>query len=223
MSSTAQVPVEKWRVAIVEDHALVREGVRRMVESFAECEVVGTGGSLSDAVAIAASQCPDVLLLDNVLGSEQAIPQIPKLRERFPSCRLLVLSANDHPRQVRDALTHGADGYLFKDCAEHDLLDAIATVARGGCYVHPLLGARLAVSDRSETDDPLTEREREIARLIALGYMNHQIANRMFVSSRTVESHRANILAKLGLANRAELVRWALDRELIGPEPASRA
>jgi len=136
-----------------------------------------------------------------------------------PDAKVLVLSMQDDPRYVREAFEAGARGYVLKEAADTDVVDAVRAVASGERYVHPSLGARLVAAEAEERkraeSDPLSEREREVLRLLALGHTNQEIAALLYISVRTAETHRAHIMQKLGLASRAELVRYALDHGLI--------
>lgn len=202
------------KVLVCDDHALVRSGLRRLLESEEVFEVVGEAADAEQAVEKTAQLAPDVLLLDVVMPGRSGIDALLDLRAASPETRVLVLSMQDDPSYVRQAFAAGADGYLVKEAADADLVQAIQDVARGHRYVHPSLGARLAAleaeaHERAETD-PLSEREHEVLRLLALGHTNQEIAKLLFISVRTAESHRARIMQKLRLSSRAELVRYAL-------------
>jgi two-component system response regulator NreC len=136
-----------------------------------------------------------------------------------PNSKVLILSMQDDPRYVREAFAAGASGYVLKEAADTELVTAVREVAAGGRYVHPALGARMAVADaeaeRSVAEDPLSEREREVLRLLALGHTNQEIAKMLFVSVRTAETHRAHIMQKLRISTRAELVRYAISRGVL--------
>ena len=202
------------RVLVCDDHALVRSGLRRLLESEAAFDVVGEAADAEQAIAEVAELQPDVLLLDVVMPGRSGIDALADLHEASPHTRVLVLSMQDDPSYVRQAFAAGAQGYLVKEAADADLVQAIQDVASGHRYVHPSLGARLAALEadahkRAEAD-PLSEREHEVLRLLALGHTNQEIAKLLFISVRTAESHRARIMQKLRLASRAELVRYAL-------------
>lgn len=202
------------RVLVCDDHALVRSGLRRLLESEDVFDVVGEAADAEQAIAQVAELRPDVLLLDVVMPGRSGIDALADLQEASPDTRVLVLSMQDDPSYVRQAFAAGAQGYLVKEAADADLVQAIQDVASGHRYVHPSLGARLAALEadahkRAEAD-PLSEREHEVLRLLALGHTNQEIAKLLFISVRTAESHRARIMQKLRLASRAELVRYAL-------------
>jgi two-component system, NarL family, response regulator NreC len=203
------------RVLVCDDHALVRSGLRRLLEAEPGVEVVGEAADGDEAVASVREERPDVLLLDLVLPGRSGIDILPDLAEVAPETRVLVLSMQDDPAYVRQAFGAGADGYLLKEAADSELVQAIHEVANGRRYVHPLLGARLAAAeaaaDGKARTDPLSEREHEVLHLLALGHTNQEIAKLLYVSIRTAETHRARIMQKLGLKSRAEIVRYALE------------
>ena len=201
-------------VLICDDHALVRSGLRRLLETQPGVEVVDEAADAEQAIAGVADRRPSVLLLDIVMPGRSGIDAIPDLLEAAPETRILVLSMQDDASYVRQAFTAGAHGYLLKEAADAELVQAIHDVANGHRYVHPALGARLAAEEaeahaRAEAD-PLSQREHEVLRLLALGHTNQEIANLLDISVRTAETHRARIMQKLRLASRAELVRYAL-------------
>ena len=162
------------------------------------------------------------MLIDVTMPGESGIEAIPKLLEASPATKILVLSMQDDPRYVRDAFAAGASGYVLKEAADSEVVAAIQQVAAGGSYVNPALGARLVTADaqeRAEAEaDPLSEREHEVLRLLALGHTNQEIAKTLYISVRTAETHRAHIMQKLRLATRAELVRYALAHGLLTEE-----
>jgi two-component system response regulator NreC len=155
-------------------------------------------------------------VLDIELGADNSLDILPEMLGRSHKPKVLILSMHDEPGYVQEAFAAGAQGYLLKDSAESDLLDAIAALGRGDRYVHPTLGARLAQAALEGPSDPLTEREREIVRLLALGHTNQDIAKQLFLSVRTVETHRSHAMSKLNLKSRSDLVQWALETGLIG-------
>jgi two-component system response regulator NreC len=207
------------RVLIVDDHALVRTGISLLLQNEADLEPVGEAGSASEALRLARELAPDIVLLDVTLPGGSGLDSISPLLEVAPNAKVLMLSMHEDPTYVRAALEAGASGYVVKDAAFQELIDAIRRVAAGESYVAPSLGAKLAVSRASTgEDDDLSEREREVLVLLARGYTNQEIASRLFVSVRTVESHRAHILTKLRLSTRSDLVSYALDKGLLRPE-----
>ena len=207
------------RVLIVDDHAVVRSGLKLVLESEEGIEPVGEAGSARDAVFAARSTKPDVILLDVVMPDQSGIEVIPTLLKENPETKILVLSMQDDPHYVREAFAAGASGYVLKEAADREVVAAVREVAGGGRYVHPELGARLVTADseqrRRAEEDPLSERESEVLRLLALGHTNQEIAKQLFISIRTAETHRSHIMQKLRLSSRAELVRYALERGLL--------
>jgi two-component system response regulator NreC len=202
------------RVLVCDDHALVRSGLCRLLEAHADVEVAGEAANAEEAIARASQLSPDVVLLDIVMPGRSGIEALPDLLAAAPDAKVLVLSMQDDPNYVRRAFGAGASGYLLKEAADEELVEAVHDVANGRRYVHPLLGARLAVADVGGNgpaeQDPLSEREHEVLRLLALGHTNQEIAKLLFISVRTAETHRAHIMHKLGLSTRAEIVRYAL-------------
>jgi two-component system, NarL family, response regulator NreC len=204
-------------VLIVDDHAVVRAGLRLLLEREDDLEVVAEAGDAREAVFLTRRHKPGVILLDVSMPGRNGVDVVAELIQDSPESRVLMLSMEDDPSYVRQAFAAGASGYVLKEAVEADVVQAIRKVADGEQYVHPSLGARLvAPTIASGIDhDPLSDREREVLSLLALGHTNHEIAEELVVSVRTVESHRAHILAKLRLATRAELVRYALDNGLL--------
>ncbi len=211
------------RLLIVDDHQLVRSGLRRLLEAEEDLTVEeDEAGTAYDAVRLARLHKPDVVLLDVVMPGGSGLDAIPEILEAAPEARILALSMQDDPSYVRQAFAVGANGYVLKEAADDELLAAIREVAAGGRYVDPQLGARLAAADASaqaEAEaDPLSDREREVLRLLALGHTNQEISKMLYISVRTAETHRARIMQKLRLDSRAELVRYAIERGLLQEE-----
>jgi DNA-binding NarL/FixJ family response regulator len=212
---------EPIRVLIVDDHAVVRSGLKLLLEAEPGIEPIGEAENGSRAVFEAIELQPDVVLLDLVMPETGGLESMPTLLQSVPDAKVLVLSMQDDPRYVREAFAAGASGYLLKEAADVELVAAIRAVAVGERYVHPTLGARMVAADatarqRAETD-PLSDREREVLHLLALGHTNQEIADMLFISVRTAETHRAHIMRKLGLTTRAELVRYAIAEGLLEP------
>jgi two-component system response regulator NreC len=201
-------------VLICDDHALVRAGLRLLLESEGDLEVSGEAADADEAVDAVRESAPDVILLDVVLPGRSGIDAIAELREASRRTRILMLSMQDDPAYVRRAFSAGANGYLLKEAADSELVQAVRDVAQGRRYLHPVLGARLAAAEadakRLAPTDPLSAREHDVLRLLALGHTNQEISELLFLSIRTVETHRARIMHKLGLTSRADLVRYAL-------------
>jgi two-component system response regulator NreC len=207
------------RVLVVDDHAVVRAGLRRVLDAEDDIETVGEAPNAERAVYEAIETKPDVVLMDVVMPGKTGIEGLPALLQAVPDVSVLMLSMQDDPRYVREAFEAGASGYVLKEAADTDVVEAVRAVASGERYVHPALGARLVAAETEERkraeSDPLSEREREVLRLLALGHTNQEIAALLYISVRTAETHRAHIMQKLGLSSRAELVRYALDHGLV--------
>ena len=199
------------RVILVDDHAILRAGLRRVLEAEPDIEVVGEAESADRAVFESLSSRPDVVVMDVVMPGKSGIEGMPALLQAVPEAKVLVLSMQDDPRYVREAFEVGASGYVLKEAADTEVVGAVRAVAAGERYVHPTLGARLVAAEAEERKraeaDPLSEREREVLRLLALGHTNQEIAKMLYISVRTAETHRAHIMQKLRLSSRAELVR----------------
>ena len=210
---------EPIRVLIVDDHAVVRTGLRKVLEGEEGIEVVGEAGDARNAVFQTRETKPDVILMDVVMPGKTGIEAIPDVLHDAPEAKILILSMQDDPRYVREAFDAGASGYVLKEAADTEVVAAIREVARGGSYVNPALGARLAAAEaesrRRADEDPLSEREREVLRLLALGHTNQEIAKQLYISVRTAETHRAHIMQKLRLQSRAELVHYALEHGML--------
>jgi DNA-binding NarL/FixJ family response regulator len=204
-------------VLIVDDHALFRAGLRCRLELEHDITPVGEAATAEQAVTKARALQPNLVLLDLLLPGKNGNEAIPELAKVSPRSRVLVISSQAAPSSVRQALSAGAAGYVPKRASDQELVAAIRQVAAGEGYVDPDLGAKLVVADGSPALEPLSERERDILQLLALGYTNQEIGRKRFISVRTVDAHRAHIMRKLGLETRAELVLFALANGLIGP------
>ena len=206
-------------VLLMDDHVVVREGLRALLERQDDVVVLSEAGSVTEAVG--ADVEPDVVVADLVLPDDRGADVVKRLYERYPNAAILVLTMVDNPTDVQLCLAAGARGYLLKETASTELVDAVRKVAGGEDYLQPSLGAALAKwrdapgRVHAQAIDDLTAREREVLRLIALGHTNAEIAQMLYVSVRTVENHRASVMRKLGLKTRAELVRHATDSGLI--------
>lgn len=211
------------RVLIVDDHAVVRSGIRLLLAREPDIEPVGEAGSGREAIFEARSVKPDVILMDVVMPDQTGLEALPTLLHEHPETKVLLLSMQDDPRYVREAFAAGACGYVLKEAADTEVVNAVREVARGGRYVNPELGARLVAADaeaqRRAEDDPLSDREREVLRLLALGHTNQEIARQLYISVRTAETHRAHIMQKLRLTSRAELVRYAMAHGVLDETP----
>ena len=203
------------RVVIADDHAVVRRGLRQVLDSEDGVEVVAEAANLEDARRYVRGHHPTVLVLDLNLPEGLSLNAIPEIRSEFPDTRIVVLTMQNEPAYARQALSAGALGYVLKEAAESELLEAVRRAAAGDTYLNPRLGARVAAEPPPGAPDGLSEREVEVLRMIALGHTNAEIAEQLYLSVRTVETHRAHIQQKLGLGSRSELVRYALDHKLV--------
>ena len=203
------------RIVIADDHAVVRRGLRQVLDSEADLEVVAEAATLDDARRYVRGHHPDILVLDLNLPEGLSLGAIPELREEFPDTRIVVLTMQNEPAYARQALSAGALAYVLKEAAEEELVEAVRRAAVGDTYLNPRLGAKVAAEPPPGPPDGLSEREVEVLRMIALGHTNAEIAEQLYLSVRTVETHRAHIQQKLRLGTRSELVRYALEHGLV--------
>jgi two-component system, NarL family, response regulator NreC len=212
----ARLDGELLRIAIADDHAVVRAGLHMLLDEESGFEVVAEAADVDAAKRAVRGHRPDVLVLDLNMPGAPSLPAIPEIAAIAPEMSIVVLTMQDEPAFARQALAQGARGYVLKHAAGAELIEAIRTAVAGGTYLNPALGARMATE--SQHDGPpggLTEREAEVLKMIALGYTNVEIAEQLYLSVRTIETHRAHIQSKLRLSSRAELVRYALDHDLV--------
>ena len=204
-------------LVLADDHQVVRSGLRVLLESEDRFEVLGEAGDVTGTLATVGRCRPQVLLLDLNLGGESSLDSIPILRSQAPETEIVVLTMQENPAFARAAMRAGAVGYVLKDGAEDELMRAVELAAAGRTYLNPELGATLASQPDppSGRPDNLSPRELEVLRLIALGHTNTEIAATLFLSVRTVESHRAHIQQKTGANTRAELVTYARRHEVL--------
>ena len=204
-------------IVLADDHQVVRSGLRLLLESETRFEVLAEAGDVAETVNTVLQCRPRVLVLDLNMGGESSLDIIPQLRRDVPETQIVVLTMQDNPAFARVAMRAGAVGYVLKDAADAELMKAVELAAAGRTYLNPGLGARLA-AEPPEGDTPpdnLSPRELEVLRLIALGHTNVEIAASLFLSVRTVESHRAHIQQKIRLTTRAELVSYAREHGLL--------
>jgi NarL family two-component system response regulator LiaR len=206
---------ENIRVLIVDDHAVVREGLRALIDVDPELELVGEAADGVEAVQKAHSLQPDVILLDLVMPRKGGIEAIGEIKQENPGARILVLTSFAEDDKVFPAIKAGALGYLLKDSSAQELLLAIRDVYQGEPTMHPTIARKLMRElqrppDLPPTEDPLTEREVEVLRFVAQGLSNQEIADVLVLSERTVRTHVTNILTKLHLANRTQAALYAL-------------
>jgi len=208
---------EKTTVVIADDHTVVRQGLRMLIDNEDGLQVIAEAGTVPDAERMTRAHRPSVLVLDLNMPGGSSLEAIPRLRGEAPDTAIVVLTMQDDPAFARQALQAGAAGFVLKEAADEELLEAIRLAAAGDTYLNPRLGARMAAAPAEPAGPPddLSERELEVLRLIALGHTNSEIAEQLFLSTRTVETHRAHIQQKLRRTTRAELVRYALEHGLV--------
>ena len=210
---TDQPPI---RIVLVDDHEIVRAGLRRLLEDEPAWTVEAEAGDVDHALRAVLRHQPDLLVLDLNLAGVSSLGFIPDFLDRSPSTRIVVLTMESDPAYAQEAMRAGASAFVLKDAAEEELVDAIELALVGHTYLDPTMGAMIA-TQRFGSAEParLTRREEEILRLLAYGHTNGEIADQLFLSRRTIETHRANLQRKLQLASRAELTRYALDHHLL--------
>lgn len=225
--------MSKIRIVVADDHTLFRSGLKLLLQAFDDIEVVGEVADTPELFPTVDRLRPDVLVLDLTMPGGTSIPLIDKLRIRVPEMRILVLTMHDDPTLVRAALAGGASGYVVKAAADTDLVAAIRAVVQGQVFVDldlspnqlgKLLGAGVT-DDSRQLKGPLerlTKREKEVFLLLAHGHTNQDIADELDLSVKTIETYRSRIGEKLGLRTRAELIRFALELDLIGPNKPVR-
>jgi len=203
-------------IVLADDHAVVREALRSLLESQEDMEVVAEAGDVESSVRYTRGHKPTVLVLDLNMPGGPSIDAVPELKEASPDTAIVVLTMQDDPAFARQALQAGALGFVLKEAADEELLEAVRLAAAGDTYLNPRLGARMvATPPPAGPPDDLSDREVEVLRLIALGHTNSEIAGQLFLSTRTVETHRAHIQQKISRTSRAELVRYALEHGLV--------
>ena len=203
------------RIVLADDHAVVRSGLRLLLDAEKDFEVVAEAGDVESAARYVRGHHPAVLVLDLNMPGGSSLEAIPGIRESAPETQIVILTMQEEPAFARHAHSAGAIGYVLKEAADDELVEAVRRAARGETYLNPRLGARLAAEPTVGAPDDLSEREVDVLRLIALGHTNAEIAEQLYLSVRTVETHRAHIQQKLRLTSRAELVRYALERGLV--------
>jgi two-component system response regulator NreC len=203
------------RIVLADDHTVVRSGLCMLLNGETDFEVVAEADEVQSARRHVRGHRPAVLVLDLNMPGESSLEAIPAIRAESPSTQIVVLTMQEEPAFARRALGAGALGYVLKEAADDELVQAVRAAAAGETYLTPRLGARMASEPSRGRRDALSEREVGVLRLIAFGHTNAEIAEQLFLSVRTVETHRAHIQQKLSLSSRAELVRYALERGLM--------
>jgi two-component system response regulator NreC len=202
-------------IVLADDHTVIRNALHMLLDAEPGFEVVAEAGTAEDAVRYVRGHKPTVLILDLNMPGGSSLDAIPDIMEASPSTEIVVLTMQNEPAFARRALQAGVRGYVLKEAADSELVQAVRSAAAGDTYLQPALGARLAAGANGRQADELSDRERDVLRLIALGHTNAEVAERLFISIRTVESHRSHIQQKLRLSTRAELVRYALEQGLV--------
>jgi two-component system, NarL family, response regulator NreC len=214
------------RVLLVDDHAVLREGLRLLVHAQSDMEVVGEAQSGEEAVECARTLRPDLVLMDLAMPGVGGIEATARIRRESPATRVVALTMYDDPAYLRSVLAAGASGYVLKRAASTELLSAIRTAHRGETYLAPslaggvvdeLLGRKAGNADTPVAGDTLSDREREVLRLVAEGHTNQQVAEQLRLSVKTVETYRARLMEKLGLKSRVDLVRYAVSSGFLKP------
>jgi two-component system, NarL family, response regulator NreC len=202
-------------IVLADDHTVMRNALRLLLEAEPGFEVVAEAGDVDTAVRYVRGHKPTVLILDLNMPGRSSLEAVSDILAASPGTEIVVLTMQNEPAFARRALQAGVRAYVVKEAADAELVQAVRSAAAGDTYLQPALGARLAAGDGGDDGDELSERERDVLRLIALGHTNAEVAEQLYISIRTVESHRAHIQQKLSLSSRAELVRYALERGLI--------
>ena len=210
-------------IVLADDHAIVRSALRALLESEAEFEVVAEAGDVDESVRKVLAYKPDAIVLDLSMPGGSSLTAIPRMRERSPGTAIVVLTMESEPQFAREALRAGALGFVLKDAADSELVAAVRAALQGQRYLNPQLGGLIAAAPETPAGPPdnLTEREVEVLRLVALGHTNAEISQQLYLSVRTVESHRAHIQQKAGRATRAELVAYAREHGLLDDGPTT--
>jgi two-component system response regulator NreC len=206
---------ESTTIVLADDHTVVRNALRLLLDAEPGFEVVAEAGDADTAVRYVRGHKPAVLILDLNMPGRSSLDAVPDVRSASPGTEIVVLTMQNEPAYARRALAAGVRGYVLKEAADGELVQAVRSAAAGKTYLQPALEAKLAAGAEGRNGDELSERERDVLRLIALGHTNAEIAEQLYISIRTVESHRAHVQQKLRVSSRAELVRYALAHGLV--------
>jgi len=217
VSDSEAEAAETITIVLADDHEIVRDGIRMVLDAEPDMEIVAEASTADDASRYVLGHKPSVLVLDLNMPGTPSLELIPTVHERSPATKVVVLTMQKEPAFARKAMQAGARGYVIKHAAARELVEAIRIVVGGDVYVTPQVGARLAAEPDAPDGPPddLTSREVEILGLIALGFMNPEIADKLVLSVRTVETHRSNIQRKTDMSTRAELIAYALEHNLV--------
>jgi len=209
------------RILIVDDHGVLRAGLRSLLNAEPDLQVVGEAADGRTGLRLAGELSPDLVLMDISMPGMSGIQVTRQLKETLPSTRVLILTLHEDESLLREAIRAGASGYILKQAVEAELISAIHAVGRGDLYIHPAMTRALLkdvsplLASEENPTEPLSPRELEVLRLVAQGHTNRQVAETLHLSVRTVESHRANLMNKLGLSSPAQLVRYAIEHGLL--------
>lgn len=220
-AGAANASGQSIRIVLADDHAVVRSGLRMLLDSEGDFEVVAEASDVESARRYVRGHHPNVLVLDLNMPGSSSLEAIPIIRAESPDTQIVVLTMQQEPAFAREALGAGALGYVLKEAADDELVEAVRRAAIGESYLNPRLGARIASEPPPGPPDDLSAREVDVLRLIALGHTNAEIAEQLYLSVRTVETHHSHIQQKLLLSTRAELVGYALERGLISANTES--
>jgi DNA-binding NarL/FixJ family response regulator len=212
----------KARVLLADDHAMVRRGLRMILDAESDLEVVAEAGDGAEAIELAVGEGVDLAVLDITMPRLTGLQAARELAQRRPETKVLMLSMHDNEEYLFEALRAGAAGYVLKSAVDRDLVEACRATLRGETFLYPgavtaLVRAHLERGDDDAEFDPLTPRESEVVKLVAEGMTTREIAEALFISPKTVERHRANVLEKLGMRDRVDLTRYAIRRGLVEP------
>jgi two-component system response regulator NreC len=214
--------MDKIKLFLADDHTILRAGIRALLEEEPDMVVVGEAEDGRSAVKVACQLQPDIVLMDVAMPLLSGLEATRQIKHDCPQVKVLILSMHDNEEYIRQALANGAMGYILKDATAHELLDAIHAVHRGEAVLSPAI-TRLVIEDylrwgdiqKEHSSDGLSPREREVLQLVAEGYSNRQISEIMSISIKTVQTHRMNLMSKLDLHDRADLIKYAIQRKII--------